>query len=92
MEILNSLASFLCPVVAIRLVRDNNQMRPPGIEPGLEAWEATVIPLDHGRILLYFFMFRSHRAGGKWDTPSRGVTRAVYTTPYIFQFFNLFLR
>ncbi len=36
-------------------VRDNKQMRPPGIEPGLEAWEATVIPLDHGRILLYFF-------------------------------------
>ena len=28
-------------------------MRPPGIEPGLEAWEATVIPLDHGRIFLF---------------------------------------
>ena len=49
MEILNSYASFLCPVVAIRLVRDNKQMRPLGIEPGLEAWEATIIPLDYGR-------------------------------------------
>ena len=29
-------------------------MRPPGIEPGLEAWEATVIPLDHGRLLLLY--------------------------------------
>ena len=32
-------------------VVDNKQMRPPGIEPGLEAWEATVIPRDHGRLL-----------------------------------------
>ena len=36
--------------VAKSRARDNKQMRPPGIEPGLEAWEATVIPLDHGRI------------------------------------------
>jgi hypothetical protein len=28
-------------------------MRPPGIEPGLEAWEATVIPLDHGRKIVF---------------------------------------
>ena len=38
--------------VAKSRARDNKQMRPPGIEPGLEAWEATVIPLDHGRLLL----------------------------------------
>ena len=30
-------------------------MRPPGIEPGLVAWEATVIPLDHGRLLIFNF-------------------------------------
>ncbi len=25
-------------------------MRPPGVEPGQQAWEARVIPLDHGRV------------------------------------------
>jgi hypothetical protein len=58
-------------------VVDNKQMRPPGIEPGLVAWEATVIPLDHGRLLLFFIAFWSHRAGCEWDTPYRGVTMAV---------------
>ena len=24
-------------------------VRPPGFEPGHEAWEATILPLDHGR-------------------------------------------
>jgi hypothetical protein len=39
-------------------------MRPPGIEPGLVAWEATVIPLDHGRISVNFLKYfgANHKA------------------------------
>gem|GEM_PF-6809831 len=29
-------------------------MRSPGIEPGLRAWKALVIPLDHERLLDLF--------------------------------------
>ncbi len=50
-------------------------MRLPGIEPGLEAWEAPVIaagPQPH-----IFSIYQSDRAEGEMDAPSSGATLAV---------------
>ena len=32
-----------------RAKKPEHDLRPPGLEPGSKAWEASIIPLDHGR-------------------------------------------
>jgi hypothetical protein len=31
-------------------------MRPPGVEPGAQAWEARMLPLHYGRFFIVFFV------------------------------------
>ena len=59
-------------------------MRRPGIEPGLLAWEANVLPLDHRRTALTSFTLRALRHSVLQDTGTySGLTNQSDISPRI---------
>ena len=69
----NGLGVALVSMVPSLNEKKSNQMQPPGIEPGSPAWQARILPLDHGCTL------HVDRRAGATFVCSRGVLRRLYS-------------